>query len=73
MGLIPPEEEPLETEMTTLSSSLAWEISWTEEPAGCSSWGRKKSDTTESNTSRISSVQLLSRVRLFLTPRTAAH
>ena len=49
MGLIPPEEEPLETERTTLSSILAWEISWTEEPGGYSSWGRKESDMTECN------------------------
>ena len=39
MGLIPPEEDPLETERTALSSILAWEISWTEEPGGYSSWG----------------------------------
>ena len=27
-------EDPLEEEMTTHSSILAWEIPWTEEPAG---------------------------------------
>ena len=27
-------EDPLEEEMTTHSSVLAWEISWTEEPGG---------------------------------------
>ena len=27
-------EDPLEKEMTTHSSSLAWEIPWTEEPGG---------------------------------------
>ena len=27
-------EDPLEEEMTTLSSTLAWEIPWTEEPGG---------------------------------------
>ena len=27
-------EDPLEKEMATDSSSLAWEISWTEEPGG---------------------------------------
>ena len=40
-------EDPLEKEMATHSSILAWEI-----PAqrslvtGCSPWGRRKSDTT---------------------------
>ena len=27
-------EDPLEKEMTTHSSSLAWEVPWTEEPGG---------------------------------------
>ena len=27
-------EDPLEEEMSTLSSILAWEIPWTEEPGG---------------------------------------
>ena len=30
-------EEPLEEEMTTHSSILAWEIQWTEEPGGLKS------------------------------------
>ena len=34
-------EDPLEKEMATHSSSLAWEISWTEDP-GCSPWGYKR-------------------------------
>ena len=40
-------EDPLEKEMATHSSILAWEIPWTEEPGGYSPWGCKKSDTTE--------------------------
>ena len=28
------QEDPLEEEMTTCSSVLAWEIPWTEEPGG---------------------------------------
>ena len=41
-------EDPLERETVTLSSILAWEIPWTEEPAGLySTWGCKESDTTE--------------------------
>ena len=38
-GLIPGGEEPLEEEMATHSSILAWEISWTEEPGGLQSMG----------------------------------
>ena len=33
-------EDPLEKEMATRSSILAWEIPWTEELAGYSPWGR---------------------------------
>jgi len=33
--------------MTTHSSTLAWKIPWTEEPAGYSPWGRKELDMTE--------------------------
>ena len=32
-------EDPLEKEMATHSSLLAWEISWTEEPVGLQSMG----------------------------------
>ena len=33
--------------MATHSSTLAWEIPWTEEPDRLQSWGRKESDTAE--------------------------
>ena len=36
-----------EKEMVTLSSILAWEIPWTEEPGMLQSMGLQKSDTTE--------------------------
>ena len=39
-------ENPLEEEMATHSSILAWEISWTEDPGGLSPWGHKELDTT---------------------------
>ena len=39
-------EDPLEKGMTTPSSTLAWEIPWTEEPGGLQSMGSQKSDTT---------------------------
>ena len=43
-GLIPGGEDPLEKEMTTHSSFLAWKIPRTEEPGGLHSpWGCKKS------------------------------
>ena len=35
-------EDPLEKEMSTHSSILAWEISWTEEPGGLQSMGLQK-------------------------------
>ena len=40
-------EDPLEEEMATYSSILAWKIPWTEEPRGLQSWGYKEPDTTE--------------------------
>ena len=41
-------EDPLEEDMATHSSILAWEIPWTEEAGRYSPWGHKDSDTTES-------------------------
>ena len=40
-------EDPLEKEMATHSSILAWRIPWTEEPGRLQSMGRKESDMTE--------------------------
>ena len=40
-------EDPLEKEMATHCSILAWRIPWTEELGGLQSTGRKESDTTE--------------------------
>ena len=40
-------EDPLEEEVATHSSILAWRIAWTEEPGGLQSMGCKKSDTTD--------------------------
>ena len=36
------QEDPLQKEMATYSSILAWEIPWTEEPGGLQSMGLKK-------------------------------
>ena len=40
------QEDPLEKEMATHSSILAWRIPWTEEPGGLQSMGLQR-DTTE--------------------------
>ena len=39
------QEAPLEKEMTTHSSTLAWGIAWIEEPGGLQSMGGKELDT----------------------------
>ena len=39
------QEYPLEKEIATPSSILAWEIPWTEEPGGPQSMGSQKSQT----------------------------
>jgi len=44
-GLIHGLEDPLEKEMATHSSILAWEILWTEEPGGLQSMGLLESWT----------------------------
>ena len=36
------QEDPLEKEMATHSSILAWEIPWTEEPAGLQAMGSQR-------------------------------
>ena len=36
------QEDPLEKEMATHSSILAWEIPWIEEPGGYSPWGHQR-------------------------------
>ena len=41
-------EDPLEKEMATHTSILAWEIPWTEEPGGPQRpWDCKELDTTD--------------------------
>ena len=37
----------MEKAMAPLSSTLAWQIPWTEEPGGCHLWGHTESDKTE--------------------------
>ena len=43
----PGQEDPLEKEMATHSSTLAWKIPWMEEPGRLQSTGSKESDRTE--------------------------
>ena len=51
-------EDPLEKEMATYSSTLAWRIPWTEASGGYSPWGVIESDTTEQWTLWIKCVLL---------------
>ena len=46
LGLIPGREDPLEKEMATHSSILAWRIPWTEEPDRLQSTGSQELDLT---------------------------
>ena len=55
-------EDPLEKEMATHSSILAWRIPWTEEPGGLQSVGVPESDTTKHLT-------LITLISLSTTPR----
>ena len=41
------QEKPLEKEMASYSSILAWKTPWTEEPGGLQSTGSQESDMTE--------------------------
>ena len=41
------QEDPLEKEMATHSSTLAWRIPWERSLVGYSPWGCKELDTTE--------------------------
>ena len=47
VGSIPSGTDPLEKEMTTHWSILAWRIPWTEGPVGLQPWRRKELDMTE--------------------------
>ena len=40
------QEDPLQKEMATHSSILAWKIPWTEEPGGLQSMGSQELGTT---------------------------
>ena len=40
------QEDPLEKETATHSSTFAWKIPWTQEPGGLQSMGRREPDMT---------------------------
>ena len=42
MGSIPESEDPLQEEMATHSSILAWRVLWAEEPGGLQSMGLQR-------------------------------
>ena len=50
------QEDPLEEEMATHSSILAWRIPWTEEPGEYSLWGCRELDTTDKLTLSVSNI-----------------
>ena len=56
------QEDPLEEEMATHSSILAWRIPWTEEPGGLQSMGsqRVKNDLVSKHTCWYTEIQLVS-------------
>ena len=75
MGLILRWNNPLEGEMATHSSILAWVILWTEEPGGYSQWHCKKSDATDQlsiHAKILFQFSSFSCVRPFATPWTTA-
>ena len=47
LGSIPGGEDPLEKEMATHSSTLAWKTPWTEKLGRLQSMGSQRVDTTE--------------------------
>ena len=48
------QEDPLEKEMATHSSIIAWKIPWMEEPGSYSPWGCQELDRTEQLTLSLS-------------------
>ena len=52
------QEDPLEKEMATHSSILAWEIPWTEEPGGLQSTGSQSQTQLSTHTYKCSLILL---------------
>ena len=51
-------EDPLQKEMATHSSVLAWRTPWTEEPGGLQSMGSQESDTTKQQNQPLAEADL---------------
>ena len=69
-------EEPLEEEMTTLSSTLAWKIPWTKEPGGLQSMGSQRVGhdwETEQSGSRRGKVNTENQEKFFSKPWLASQ
>ena len=60
------QEDPLEKEMATHSSNLAWRIPWMEEPGGLQSMRLQELDTTERLHFHFSSLRFLLTLSPFL-------
>ena len=56
------QEDPLEKDMATHSSILAWRIPWTEEPGGLQSMGSQKSWTQLSDVECIQNFKISSQL-----------
>ena len=57
--LSPGWEDPLEKEIATHSSILAWRIPWTEEPGGLQSMGSQSDLSEQLNTSSLKQYPLI--------------
>ena len=67
LGSIPGQEDPLEKEMATHSSILAWKIPWTEEPGGLQSMGSQR--VRHDWATNLSLTDLIEKTSLPLGPR----
>ena len=60
------QKDPLEKEMATYTSILAWEIPWTEEAGRLQSMGHKESDTTERLTLNLKLIESKKRIKIIV-------
>ena len=66
-------EDPLEKEMATHSSILAWEIPWTEEPSGRQSMGSEIESHTQRDTQLSNYTTTNERIKLLQPPEPKCH
>ena len=72
LGSIPGLEDPLEEEMATQPSILAWEIPWTKEAGGLQSMG-SQSDVTEHMSTACYSRTTINNLHFFLVVLDSLH